>query len=189
VLDFQERRTPIDYTVTGNVLAPNGVVSIYQNTTTGTTQNILLDIRSGTNYDGLVVSANWTNSAKLTVSVTNNYEFQLNDSFDILGWKTPATLGSFSQVVLPTLPSSQTWNVTQLYSTGVITVDGFSGVDTDGDGLFDTQELRSPIDFAGNGSILYPDGSITVVDNLGVDTGEKLRFFNQSLRHPCLRYV
>jgi autotransporter-associated beta strand protein len=69
-----------------------------------------------------------------TVSPLNSSAFAVNDSWKLLDWAGVAITGSFINIPtgtittnapeLPTLTGGKTWDVSQLYTTGVITVSG-----------------------------------------------------------------
>lgn len=73
-------------------------------------------------YDQVLVSGTSLLSGVLDVVLANNFTPVAGDSFDILDLGT--VTGAFGSVNLPTLPPNLTWNTSQLYSTGIISVVG-----------------------------------------------------------------
>ena len=57
----------------------------------------------------------------LAVSFINGFTPLASNSFDILDWG--ALSGTFSSVVLPTLTAGLSWNTSQLYSAGILSID------------------------------------------------------------------
>ena len=78
----------------------------------GTTRN--------TQYGALVASGSVSLAGSLTISVLNTFSPVAGNSFDILDWGSHT--GAFSTLSLPTLTTGLTWNVSQLYTTGMISV-------------------------------------------------------------------
>jgi hypothetical protein len=75
----------------------------------------------------------------LSVSLLDGYSPAAGATFDILDWATLA--GTFSTLQLPPLAGSLAWNTTQLYTNGVLAVDG-AGLpgDYNGDGSVDAAD-------------------------------------------------
>ena len=118
----------------GNVV---GDVQLYGNLLPGQSAGALtfigsLALQSSTNtvvelggtamgaYDRINVMGPLTLGGSLQVSLTNGFTPAPGTSFDILDWGTLS--GNFSTVQLPPLPGTLSWNTTQLYSTGVLSV-------------------------------------------------------------------
>jgi hypothetical protein len=74
---------------------------------------------TGTEYDQLVVIGDLALDGTLEVSLINGFIPSVGQSFNILDWGGLA--GTFSSLTLPAL-SGLTWNTSQLYTTGVISV-------------------------------------------------------------------
>lgn len=74
----------------------------------------------GTEYDQLHVTGQLSLGGKLAVSLINNFTPVAGQSFDILDWGT--LTGTFGSLVLPALNTELSWNTSQLYTTGVLSV-------------------------------------------------------------------
>ena len=86
------------------------------------TGKLQIEIASPTSFDGLDVVGNILPAGTLEVSLLGGYVPVGNRSFDILDW-TGVLSGTFS-IQLPTLGGLLTWNTSQLYTTGVLSVLG-----------------------------------------------------------------
>jgi hypothetical protein len=73
----------------------------------------------GSEYDRLVVTGDLALDGTLEVSLIGGFIPSVGQSFNILDWGGLA--GTFSSLTLPAL-SGVTWNTSQLYTTGVISV-------------------------------------------------------------------
>jgi T5SS/PEP-CTERM-associated repeat protein len=73
----------------------------------------------GTQHDKLTVAGDLALDGALTVSLFNNFVPGAGQSFNILDWGT--LTGTFDAIDLPTL-TGLTWNTSQLYATGVLSV-------------------------------------------------------------------
>jgi hypothetical protein len=81
----------------------------------------------GTLYDRLHVTGQLSLGGTLQVALTNGFSPAAGNSFDILNWGSLA--GTFAALQLPALDEGLSWNTSQLYSDGVLTVaaTGFPG--------------------------------------------------------------
>ena len=77
-------------------------------------------VAPGSQYDQLHVSGQLALGGALAVSLINSFTPAAGESFDILDWGSLS--GSFSSLLLPTLGGGLTWNTSQLYTTGVLSV-------------------------------------------------------------------
>ena len=95
-----------------------------------TVQNVLLDSTStlimelagvapGSGYDQLDISGQATLNGTLDVQLLNDFTPSAGDSFDLFDG---GTTGSFAQINLPALRGGLTWDTTNLYSNGTISV-------------------------------------------------------------------
>jgi T5SS/PEP-CTERM-associated repeat protein len=82
----------------------------------------------GSGYDQLQASGSLTLGGALQVSLINGFIPSAGQSFNILDWGSLA--GTFSSLNLPTL-SGLSWNTSQLYSTGVLSVASAPGLPGD----------------------------------------------------------
>jgi T5SS/PEP-CTERM-associated repeat protein len=82
-----------------------------------------------TGYDALLATGPATLGGTLQVSLINSFSPALNDTFDILD--ASGITGTFATLILPSLGGSLTWNTSQLYTTGVLSI--AAGVAVPGD--------------------------------------------------------
>jgi T5SS/PEP-CTERM-associated repeat protein len=97
----------------------------YTQTNGGTLQIEIGGTTAGSQYDQLLISGTATLNGTLAVSLTGNFLPGAGDSFNILDWST--LVGGFASLQLPALVGGVTWNTSQLYSTGTLSVDGVLG--------------------------------------------------------------
>jgi hypothetical protein len=74
----------------------------------------------GTQYDQLHVTGALTLAGTLQVSLAGGFTPAAGNSFDVLDWGT--LTGTFNTITLPALSSELAWNISQLYTTGVLSV-------------------------------------------------------------------
>jgi T5SS/PEP-CTERM-associated repeat protein len=90
-------------------------------------------------YDKLVVNGNVTFGGTLQVLLLDENSPSAGAEFNILDW-TGTSSGSFA-LALPALGGALTWNLSQLYSDGVLSVDNSgAGGDANADGLVDAAD-------------------------------------------------
>jgi T5SS/PEP-CTERM-associated repeat protein len=80
----------------------------------------------GTQYDQLVVQGNLSLDGELSVSTLPGFTPAAGQSFNILDWFGTRS-GTFSSLTLPTL-AGLTWNTSQLYTTGVLSLINAAGL-------------------------------------------------------------
>ena len=80
----------------------------------------LAGIAPGTQYDQLHVTGQLSLGGILQISLLNAFAPAAGNTFDILDWGTLS--GTFAALQLPTLTGSLSWNTSQLYTTGVLSV-------------------------------------------------------------------
>jgi hypothetical protein len=109
----------------------------------GPTSTLIMEL-GGTNrsmpteYDAILASGTLTLNGVLQVSLINGFAPAAGNSFDILDWGTLS--GTFSTLNLPALASGLSWNTTQLYTSGILSIDvGLSG-DYNFDGTVDAAD-------------------------------------------------
>jgi autotransporter-associated beta strand protein len=98
---------------------------------------------AGSEFAQLLVSGNAALGGALEITLTNGFSPTFGQSFDILDWGSLS--GTFSSLNLPALGGAATWDASQLYTTGVLSVvnaiaysaDFDSDGDVDGDDLVD----------------------------------------------------
>jgi hypothetical protein len=74
----------------------------------------------GSGYDRLQVAGQLSIGGILSLSLINGFSPSAGDTFDILDWGSLD--GTFSSVVLPNLGPVMTWDASNLYSNGVLSV-------------------------------------------------------------------
>jgi hypothetical protein len=74
----------------------------------------------GSMYDAIVASGILGLNGNLKVELINGFTPQAGQSFDLFDWGT--LQGQFTSFDLPTLSGGQTWDTSQLYTTGAISV-------------------------------------------------------------------
>lgn len=87
------------------------------------TSTLLIEVGGttvGSGYDQLQDAGLLTLGGTLQVSLINGFTPAAGQSFDIANWSTLS--GTFSSLNLPTLAGGLTWNTSQLYSSGVLSV-------------------------------------------------------------------
>ena len=72
-------------------------------------------------YDRLTVNGAATLGGTLQVTLANGFAPGLGDSFNVLEWNN--RIGEFSALLLPGLGIGKTWNASQLYEQGILTVE------------------------------------------------------------------
>jgi hypothetical protein len=75
---------------------------------------------AGSGYDQLQDASLLTLAGTLQVSLINNFAPAAGNSFDLFNWG--ALSGTFASLNLPTLTGGLTWNTSQLYTIGVLSV-------------------------------------------------------------------
>jgi T5SS/PEP-CTERM-associated repeat protein len=123
----------------GNSLGTLFVSGSFAQTTGGTLQ---IELASSTNYDKLHVYGGITFGGTLEVGFVGGYIPRGGSySFDILDW-TGAPAGLFSNIYLSTADGTLTWDTSQLYTTGVLTVTSTGSPDDfNGDGVVDAGDF------------------------------------------------
>jgi hypothetical protein len=76
---------------------------------------------AGFQHDALHVGGDVTLDGTLEVVLIDGFVPSTGQSFDLMDWG--AVHGTFDHVVLPDLSGTIQWDASQLYSTGVISVD------------------------------------------------------------------
>ncbi len=100
--------------------SPNAVS--VQNLLLDSTSTLIMELAgttSGSGYDQLDISGQATLDGTLDVSLIDGFAPSAGDSFQIFNGRTS---GSFDQLDLPSLSSGLSWNTSQLYATGTISV-------------------------------------------------------------------
>ncbi|MGO9109131.1 MAG: SUMF1/EgtB/PvdO family nonheme iron enzyme [Thermoguttaceae bacterium] len=93
--------------VSGNLILASGAVMDYELNT------------PGSGYDQLEVSGLATLNGTLNVNLLSGFTPSAGQSFDLISGRT---MGSFSQINLPTLSNGMYWDTSSLYTTGTISV-------------------------------------------------------------------
>jgi hypothetical protein len=149
----------------GGTLAPGeslGITTVtgtYFQQNAGTLQIQIGGLTPGTQYDRLDVSSILGLDGTLNVLLANGFNPQSGNSFDILNWF--GLLGTFDAINLPTLGGTLTWDMSQLYATGILSVIDTSGftADFDEDGDVDGDDLANwKAGFGASGSATHVQG-------------------------------
>ncbi|MEX0611541.1 MAG: hypothetical protein WD229_05445, partial [Pirellulales bacterium] len=77
-------------------------------------------LQAGTEHDQLNVSGTAELGGTLQVVLIDDFEPTAGDAFDLMNWGT--RVGTFNTVLLPPLGSGLSWNTSQLYTAGVLSV-------------------------------------------------------------------
>ncbi|HZZ26912.1 MAG TPA: family 43 glycosylhydrolase [Pirellulales bacterium] len=95
----------------------------------------------GSQYDAVLSNGAVSLNGSLTVSLINNFSPApgVATSFDLLDWGTLS--GRFSSTQLPSLTTPMGWDLSQLYSTGVITATPYIPGDFNRDGHVDAADI------------------------------------------------
>jgi T5SS/PEP-CTERM-associated repeat protein len=96
----------------------------FTQTSNGTLKALLA---SGSDYSRLDATSNITLAGTLNVTTVAGFSPFAGQAFDLLNWTLTRT-GSFGTLQLPTLAAGLSWNTSQLYTTGVISVAGANGL-------------------------------------------------------------
>lgn len=99
------------------------LVTVAGDLTFGSTNDLFMEIGGlgrGTDYDALVVSGLLTFGGELIIEFLGDFTANLGDSFDLFDWGT--STGDFSSLDLPELGEGLTWDVSQIYTTGTLSV-------------------------------------------------------------------
>jgi len=123
--------------------APIGALQVFGNYYENAPAKLQIEIESASSFDALDVTGDIVLNGTLEVSLTGGYVPSGNRSFDILDW-TGGLSGTFASIQLPTLGGTLTWDTSQLYTTGVLSVVGPTPMleaDFDEDGDVDGADL------------------------------------------------
>ena len=88
-------------------------------TSTNTTVMELGGTSRGVTYDAINVGGTLTFAGTLDVVSYGGYETTLGTTYDLFDWSSAT--GMFTSINLPTLGTSLSWDLSQLYTTGMIT--------------------------------------------------------------------
>ena len=108
----------------------------------------------GTQFDQLRVSGQLTLGGTLNVSLINGFAPVAGNSFDILDWSVLS--GTFSSIQLPALAGGLSWNTSQLYVTGTLSVGGLLG-DYNNNGVVDAADYVRWCANQGSSNVLAND--------------------------------
>jgi hypothetical protein len=92
----------------------------------------------GTQYDQMHVTGDMSLDGALAVSLISGFNPVAGNSFDILDWT--ARSGTFDTLSLPALSAGLSWNTSQLYATGVLSVAAGLPGDYNFDGTVDAAD-------------------------------------------------
>ena len=179
-VDIARTLTVYGGSLTSGSLVNNGTVVVNSGTLStqtatfasgGTLQINIGGTTRNNQYGALGVSGNLALSGALRVSLINPFVPAAGNSFDILDWSpVPGSLsGAFTSMLLPTLTAGLTWNTSQLYVTGIISVSGSAAVvgDYNFDGVVDAADYAIWRATLGSTADLRANG-----DNTGTSAGK-----------------
>lgn len=95
-------------------------LSNFAQSPTGVLQLELGGLTRGSEYDALNVTGTLNLDGTMQVVFYNGFVAEAGQSFDLLNWGSVA--GTFDAVAMPTLTPDLTWDTSQLYNTGVVSV-------------------------------------------------------------------
>jgi Tol biopolymer transport system component len=96
-----------------------------------TTEIEIAGLSAGTEHDQIEVIGDLVLNGDLNVTLLDGFSPELGDSFDILNWSSLA--GTFDTISLPLLGSGLSWNLSQLYTAGILEIGLGGDFDHDGD--------------------------------------------------------
>jgi hypothetical protein len=149
----------------------------------------------GSQYDSLFVTNQLSLAGTLAVSFINPgaYLPAAGDSFTILHWAS--IVGAFSSQLLPSLPGGLTWDASQLYTSGKLSIAGLFG-DYNLNGTVDAADYvlwRKTLNQSGSGLVADGDGDhqITQADfdiwraHFGQSAGGSGSMFGGAIPEPA----
>jgi probable HAF family extracellular repeat protein len=159
--DLRPGNSPAIVTFDNNVGFGSGTITTIE----------LAGVMPGTEYDRIRITGALTLNGVLNVTLLGSYVPAPGDSFDILDWGNLS--GTFASLSLPALAGGMTWNTSQLYATGVLSVvaPGLLG-DYNEDGLVDAADYTRWRDNLGSPTSLPND------DTPGVAADDYTRWVN-----------
>jgi fibronectin-binding autotransporter adhesin len=133
---------------------------------------------AGNEFAQLLVSGNAALAGALEITLTNGFSPTAGQSFDILDWGSLS--GTFSSLNLPALSNAATWDTSQLYTTGALSVVNAItySADFDEDGDVDSADLAQwQGDFSAN--------ALSDADNDGDSDGDDFLQWQRQLGSPA----
>ncbi len=120
----------------------------------------------GSSYDQILSSGALTLDGALQVTLINGFNPAAGQSFNLFDWNSVS--GTFDSLNLPALGGGLSWNTSQLYTTGVLSVSsaGLPG-DYNNNGVVDAADYTLYRDALGTNTALANDttpGTVTVAD-------------------------
>ena len=98
-----------------------------------------IELASTLSFDQLLVTGMASLAGTLDVALLGGFTPTAGQSFDIIDWGSLD--GTFSALNLPVLSGGLSWNTSQLYTMGALSVDTPFSADFDGDGDVDADDL------------------------------------------------
>ena len=124
---------------------PVGQLTITGNYTQGDSSYLHIQLAGTTDgdYDVLNVTGQVTLGGTLYLALLEGFTPVYGDTFDILDWGTITAENEFKNFILPSLDEGLYWNMTELYSTGEISVSDNTGIpgDANNDGMVDGSDV------------------------------------------------
>ena len=111
---------------------------------------------AGSQFDQVTVAGNLDLDGVLQVALINGFAPVAGNSFDLLNWTSLS--GTFASLSLPALTGGLTWNTSQLYTTGVLSVvsAGITG-DYNNNGIVDAADYVVWRNVQGTSTVLPND--------------------------------
>jgi len=115
-----------DFFNSGGTVSPGnspGMLEIQSNYSQSSNGRLFIEIggiEAGVQYDQLIVRGTTGLAGELAVSLIGGFQPAAGDSFSIL--KFAKSVGNFDRLSLPPLPNGMKWDMSQLYTSGSLTV-------------------------------------------------------------------
>jgi hypothetical protein len=132
----------------------------------GATNTLIMELGGttrGDEFDAIIASGNLGMGGTLQVTPIGGFTPSLGNAFDLFDWATIS--GTFAALNLPALAAGLTWDTSQLYTTGVLSVvpAGVAG-DYNDDGIVDTADFVVWQKFNGTSTQLPNDPNPVPID-------------------------
>jgi hypothetical protein len=149
------------------------------NVSLGSTANLKMELGGnspGSQFDQLHVSGQLIVDGILRVVLINNFTPVAGQAFDLFDWGSLS--GTFASIQLPALAGGLTWNTSQLYTAGLLSVNLLG--DYNGNGIVDAADYTVWRDTLGSTTNLAADGNIN-----GQIDADDLAVWNSDFGHTA----
>lgn len=170
--------------VNGGVVAPGlspGTLPINGNYIQNSTGVLQIELSSIASFDRLLVNGAASLSGTLAVSLIDGFVPAAGNTFDILDWGTRN--GTFDTLQLPALAIGLQWNISQLYTSGVVSVSVGAAGDYNLNGKVDAADYvlwrKNPGTYGGS-----PNGYNTWRASFGQPPGSGANFDSLAVPEP-----